>query len=163
ADAYMSEAKVGSTYADVDPGINDLSGIIQVQNEASALVLNNQGSTTNGSPVTQWTTATSSNLDWQFIATTNGYYQINSCKSAKDAVVQGASTANGAGIIQWSFGSSGDDQWQPTINGDGSYTFFNLHSGLVLEDPASSTNKTTQMDQWSSTGGSNQKWNLLKQ
>jgi hypothetical protein len=163
ADAYMSEAKVGTTYADVDPGINDLSGIIQVENEASGLVLNNQGSTTNGSAITQWNTSTSSNLDWQFIVTTNGYYQINSCKSAKDAVVQSASTANGAGIIQWSFGSSGDDQWQPVINSDGSYTFFNLHSGKVLEDPGSSTNKTTQMDQWSSTGGSNQKWILLNQ
>jgi len=163
ADAYMSEAKVGTSYADVDPGINDLSGIIQIQNKASGLVLNNQGSTTNGSAITQWNSITSSNLDWQFIATSGGYYQINSCKSALDAVVKGASTANGAGIIQWSFGSSGDDQWKPVINSDGSYTFFNLHSGLVLEDPGSSTNKTTQMDQWSSTGGNNQKWNLLNQ
>ena len=164
ADAYMSEAKVGSTYADVDPGINDLSGIIQVQNKASGKVLNNQGSLTNGSAITQWTITTSSNLDWQFIAApTAGYFQINSCKSAKDAVVSGASTANGAGIVQWSLGSSGDDQWQPVINADGSYTFFNLHSGKVLEDPGSSTNNTTQMDQWDSNGGNNQKWNLLKQ
>jgi hypothetical protein len=166
ADAYMSEAKVGSTYADVDPGIGGsggFPGIYQIQNEASGLVLNNQGSLTNGSAITQWTQTTSSNLDWTFLPTSGGYYQINSCKSGLDAVVQSASTANGAKIIQWSFGSSGDDQWNPTLNSDGSYTFFNLHSGLVLEDPGSSTNKTTQMDQWSSTGGSNQKWILIKQ
>jgi len=143
---------------------NSFAGIYKVQNVASGLVLNNQGSLTNGSAITQWTaTTTSSNLDWTFIVTSNGYFQIRSSKSGLDAVVQGASTANGAGIIQWSFGSSGDDQWKPVLNGDGTYTFFNLHSGLVLEDPASSTNKATQMDQWSSTGGSNQKWNLLKQ
>jgi hypothetical protein len=163
ADAYMSGAAVGSTYSDVDPGINDLSGIIQIENEASGLVLNNQGSITNGSAITQWTATSSSNLDWTFLPTSGAYYQINSCKSGRDAVVQGASTANGAGIIQWSFGSSGDDQWQPTINVDGSYTFFNLHSGLVLEDPGSSTNKNTQMDQYSSNGGNNQKWVLIKQ
>jgi len=155
------------TTSDVGPssggGILNFTGIYQIENEASGLVLNNQGSTTNGSAITQWNTTTSSNLDWQFFPTSGGYYQINSCKSAKDAVVQGASTANGAGIIQWSFGSSGDDQWEPVQNSDGSYTFFNLHSGLVLEDPASSTNKTTQMDQWSSNGGSNQKWILLQQ
>jgi len=139
------------------------SSIYEIQNEASGLVLNNQGSLTNGSAVTQWTEESNSNLEWTFIPTTNGYYQINSCKSGKDAVVQSASTANGAGIIQWSFGSSGDDQWEPVPNSDGSYTFFNLHSGLVLEDPDSSTNKTTQMDQWSSNGGSNQKWILLTQ
>jgi len=144
-------------------GSLNLAGVYQIQNLASGLVLNNQGSLTNGSAITQWTVTTSSNLDWQFIATSNGYYQINSCKSALDAAVQGASTANGAGIVQWAFGSTGNDQWQPVLNNDGTYTFFNLHSGLVLEDPGSSTNKATQMDQWSSTGGSNQKWNLLKQ
>lgn len=146
----------------VNPTVS-FSGIYQIQNEASGLVLNNQGRLTNNAPITQWKVTTSSNLDWTFIATSNGYYQINSAKSGLDAVVQGASTANGAGIVQWSFGSSGDDQWQPQQNSDGSYTFVNLHSGLVLEDPGSSTNTSTQMDQWSSNGGSNQKWNLLKQ
>ncbi|MDE3099526.1 MAG: RICIN domain-containing protein, partial [Verrucomicrobiota bacterium] len=146
----------------VNAAVN-FSGIYQIQNEASGLVLNNQGKLTNGSPITQWTSVTSSNLDWQFFPTSNGYYQINSCKSALDAVVQSASTAAGAGIIQWSFGSSGDDQWQPQQNGDGSYTFVNLHSGLVLGDPGSSTSTSTQMDQETATGGSNQKWVLLKQ
>ncbi|MDE3100445.1 MAG: RICIN domain-containing protein, partial [Verrucomicrobiota bacterium] len=121
----------------------NFSGIYQIQNEASGLVLNQQGKLTNGSPITQWTSVASSNLDWQFFPTSNGYYQINSCKSALDAVVQSASTAAGAGIVQWSFGSSGDDQWQPQQNGDGSYTFVNLHSGLVLGDPGSSTSTST--------------------
>jgi len=159
------------TTSDVGPasgggigGGGNFSGIYKIQNEASGLVLNNQGSLTNGSAITQWTaTTTSSNLDWQFMATSGGYYQINSCKSALDAVVKGASTASGAGIVQWSFGSSGDDQWLPESNSDGSYTFVNLHSGLVLGDPGSSTSTSTQMDQETSNGGSNQKWMLLQQ
>ncbi|MDE3099464.1 MAG: RICIN domain-containing protein, partial [Verrucomicrobiota bacterium] len=141
-------------------GGGNFAGIYQIQNEASGLVLNNQGKLTNGSPITQWSSVASSNLDWQFFPTSNGYYQINSCKSALDAVVQSASTAAGAGIIQWSFGSSGDDQWQPQANSDGSYTFVNLKSGLVLGDPGSSTSTSTQMDQETVTGGSNQKWKL---
>ena len=140
-----------------------LTGTYELQNEASGLVLNNQGSTTNGSAITQWAQGSSVNLKWTFIPTSGGYYQINSVKSGKDAVVQGASTANGAKIIQWSFGSSGNDQWQPVQNSDGSLTFYNLHSGLVLEDPGSSMSNTTQMDQWSSTGGSNQKWKLINE
>jgi len=138
-------------------------GTFELQNGASGLVLNNQGSTTNGSAITQWTEESSPNLEWTFIYTTNGYYQINSVKSGKDAVVQGASKSNGAGIIQWSFGSSGNDQWLPVPNSNGSYTFYNLNSGLVLEDPGSSTNKTTQMDQWSSNGGANQQWYLISE
>jgi hypothetical protein len=143
--------------------LQSFTGTNEVQNEASGLVLNNQGSLTNGSAITQWTETSSPNLDWTFIPMTNGYYQINSVKSGLDAVVKGASTANGAGIIQWSFGSSGDDQWKPILNSDGSYTLYNLHSGLVLEDPGSSTNKTTQMDQYTSNGGANQKWKLISQ
>jgi hypothetical protein len=140
------------------------NGIYKLQNEASGLVLNNQGSLTNGSAITQWTSTTvSSNLDWTFIGTSNGYYQINSAKSGLDAVVQSASTTNGAGIVQWSFGAAGNDQWKPVQNGDGSYTFYNLHSGLVMADPGSSTNKTTQMDQETANGGSNQKWTLISQ
>src|SRR6185437_11277658 len=148
----------------VGSGGGGFSGVYKLQNEASGLVLNNQGSLTNGSKITQWTSSTSSdNLRWTFIPTSNGYYQINSVKSGKDAVVQSASTSQGAGIIQWSFGSSGDDQWLPQQNSDGSFTFVNLHSGLVLEDPGSSTSTSTQMDQWSANGGANQKWKLLKQ
>jgi len=146
----------------LDP-VSNFSGNYELQNEASGLVLNNQGLLTNGSAITQWTPGSSVNLQWTFIPTSGGYYQINSVKSGLDAVVQGASTANGAGIIQWSFGAAGNDQWLPQLNSDGSYTFFNLHSGLVLEDPGSSTNKTTQMDQWGSNSGSNQKWILLPQ
>jgi regulation of enolase protein 1 (concanavalin A-like superfamily) len=148
------------------PGGNviDTSKIYKIQNVASGLVLNNQGSLTNGSKITQWSaTSTSSNLNWTFIPTSNGYYQINSVKSGKDAVVQSASTATGAGIIQWTFGSAGNDQWKPVANGDGSYTFFNLHSGLVLADPGASTSTSTQMDQETSNSGSNQRWNLLAQ
>ena len=142
----------------------DTTAIYKLENEASGLVLNNQGRTTNGSAITQWTATTvSPNLEWKFISTANGYYQINSVKSGLDAVVQSASTSQGAGIIQWSFGSSGDDQWKPVSNSDGSYTFYNLHSGLVLEDPNSSTSTSTQMDQWGANSGSNQKWLLLKQ
>ena len=127
-------------------------------------MLNQQGSLTNGSKITQWSSgSTSQNLQWKFIDAGNGYYQINSVKSGKDAVVQSASTSAGAGIIQWSFGSAGNDLWTPTLNIDGTYTFANQHSGLVLEDPGSSTSTSTQMDQWGSTGGSNQKWNLIKQ
>ncbi|SRR5581483_278733 len=141
----------------------DTSAQYQLQNEASGLVLNNQGSLTNGSKITQWSSISSDNLRWRFISTSGGYYQINSVKSGLDAVVQSASTTQGAGIIQWSFGSSQNDQWLPQQNSDGSYTFVNRHSGMVLEDPGSSTSTSTQMDQWGSNGGSNQKWKLIKQ
>ncbi len=139
------------------------SGTWELKNASSGLVLNNQGYLTNGSAITQWKEEANANLEWTFIATSNGYYQINSVKSGLDAVVQSASTANGAGIIQWTFGSSGDDQWLPVENSNGTYTFFNRNSGKVLEDPDFSTNEDTQMDQWTINGGANQQWNLVSE
>ncbi|MDE3099205.1 MAG: RICIN domain-containing protein [Verrucomicrobiota bacterium] len=149
----------------VNASSGGFAGTYQLQNEASGLVMNNQGSTTQGTAITQWSSVTSQNLDWTFNSAgcQAGYYQIVSVKSGLDAVVQGASTSAGAGIVQWSFGSSGNDQWQPQANSDGSYTFVNLNSGLVLEDPGSSTSTSTQMDQWTSNGGANQMWMLLLQ
>jgi hypothetical protein len=160
---YDAAITIASDYNDANPAnyFPPLNGTFELQNEASGLVLNNQGSLTNNSAITQWAETSSPNLEWTFVATSNGYYQIKSVKSGLDAVVKGASTSDGAGIIQYSFGSSGDDQWLPIENSDGSYTFYNLHSGLVLEDPGSSKSDTTQMDQWSSNGGSNQKWTLI--
>jgi len=145
-------------------GAGDYSGIYKLQNVASGLVLNNQGSLTNGSKITQWSSSsTSVNLQWTFIPTSGGYYQINCVKSGLDAVVQSASTAAGAGIIQWNFGAAGNDQWLPMPNSGGSFTFINLHSGLVLADPGGSTSTSTQMDQEADNDGSNQKWLLLPQ
>ena len=149
--------------ADIGYPIIDTSAVYQIQNEASGLVLNNQGRMTNGSAITQWSSLSSDNLRWTFIPTGGSYYEINGVKSGLDAVVQSASTAQGAGIIQWSFGAAGNDQWYPQQNSDGSFTFYNLHSGLVLEDPGSSTSTSTQMDQWPANGGANQKWKLIKQ
>jgi len=166
-DHYLWRPRFATTYSEADPMVGvslSTTAIYQLQNVASGLVLNNQGSMTNNSKITQWSSASSSqNLQWKFIATSGGYYQINSVKSGLDAVVQSASTANGAGIIQWSFGSAGNDQWKALQNSDGTLTFYNLKSGLVLEDPGSSTSTSTQMDQWQPNGGSNQKWRLLQQ
>ena len=65
-----------------------------IRNVTSGLVLNNGGSTANGSPVTQWNLVTSQNLQWEFVSPTNGYYQIRSVQSGLDCVVQNASTSN---------------------------------------------------------------------
>ena len=110
-----------------------------LKNAYSGLVLNNGGSTTNGSPITQWSQSASPNLEWTFIATSGGYYQMNSVKSGLDIVVKSASTSSGAPLVQWSFGSSGDDQWKPVYT-NGFWTFFNKKSNLVINNPGSTAN-----------------------
>jgi hypothetical protein len=142
---------------------SQFSGIYEIQNVTSSQVLNQGGSLTNGSPISQWREESSPNLEFTFIATSNGYYQINSVKSGLDVVVANAATTNNAPLVQWSFGSSGDDQWKPVQNTNGTWTFYNLHSGLTLNNSGGSTTEGTQYSQWSWANSPNEEFNLIPQ
>src|SRR6185369_16746248 len=66
----VDQARVTDNYDEAEPALwdgstVDTTGVYQIQNGASMLVLNNQGSLTNASKITQWTTPNSSqNLQW---------------------------------------------------------------------------------------------------
>ena len=139
------------------------AGTWEIQNLTSSKVLNQGGTLTNGSAITQWTEESSPNLEFTFIPTSNGYYQINSVKSGLDVAVQNAQTTNGAPLIQWSFGSAGNDQWKPVQNSNGSWTFYNLKSGDVLNNTGGSTANGTQYSQWSWLNSSNEEFNLISE
>lgn len=146
----------------VAPSPVSFAGTFEIQNVTSGLALNQGGLTTNGSPITQWTWEGSVNEEFTFIATSNGYYQINSVKSGLDVAVQGAATTNNAPLIQWAFGSSGDDQWMPVENSNGTWTFYNLHSGLTLNNSGGSTTNNSQYSQWSWADSPNEEFNLIR-
>lgn len=139
------------------------SGAYEIQNVTSGQALNNGGLTSNGAPVSQWNWVGSINEKWQFIPTSNGYFQINSLKSGKDVAVEGSSTSDGANLVQWSFGSAGNDQWKPVKNNNGTWTFFNLHSGKVLNNSGGSTTQGSQYSQWTWLESPNEEFNLIPQ
>jgi len=150
-----------------NPVSADIAGTYEIQSVVDGMAVNvSQGSTpgsptANNAPIIQWPYNGSSNSQWTFVPTSNGYYQIKNVQSGLDLVVKDASTTAGASIIQYSFGSAGNDQWAPVQNSDGTYTFYNVLSGQVLDDPFSSTTAGTQYDQWPANGQSNQKFNLI--
>jgi len=130
-----------------------------IQNVTSSKVLNNGGSTVNGAAVSQWTLGSSPNLQWTFVPTSGGYYQIKSVQSGLDIVVSQAATTNAAPLVQWTFGSSGDDQWKP-VRTNGFWAFYNLNSGLVINNPGSTANGT-QYSQWRWANSANEEFNIL--
>jgi hypothetical protein len=131
-----------------------------INNVTSGKVLNSGGSTADGSPVSQWTQEASPNLEWTFVPTANGYYQIENVFSGLDVVVSKAATTNNAPLIQWTFGSSGDDQWKPVLT-NGHWVFFNLHSGLVINNPAGSTANGTQYGQYRWANSPNEEFSVI--
>jgi hypothetical protein len=138
------------------------TGTFEIQNITSGLALNQGGSTTNGSPITQWTWENSVNEEFTFIATSNGYYQINSVKSGLDVAVKNAGTTNNAPLIQEAFGVTGDDQWEPVQNANGTWAFYNLHSGLTMNNSGGSLTNNSPYSQWSWSSSPNEEFNLVR-
>src|SRR5581483_11987266 len=90
---YVLRPCIATTYSEAGPPSDPFAGTWEIQNVTSGKVLNSGGSTTLGSPVTQWSQGTSDNLKFIFIPNANGYYEIQNVASGLDVVVQGASTA----------------------------------------------------------------------
>ena len=141
----------------------NFAGNFEIQSVSCGQALDvSGGSTTNNAPVVQWPYQGNANQIWNFIPTSNGYYQIKNAYSALDLNVVGNVATNGAKIVQYQFGSQGNDQWLPVRQSDGSYVFYNRSSGSLLDSPGVTTQtNTVQIDQWGANGGSNQRFNVI--
>jgi hypothetical protein len=143
-------------------------GTWELQNVTSSKVLNNGGSTTNGSAITQWTEESNPNLEFTFIPinqVTNGYYEIQSVTSGKAVTVAGSSTANDASLIQWTFGAGtgNPDQWMPVQISDSTWTFYNRHSGKVINNTGGSLTNGAPYTQYTWASSPNEEFNLIQQ
>jgi endoglucanase len=117
--------------------------------------------TANGTWVQQWTCNTSNAQQWQFQATSGGYYRIVNRNNAAQAIdVSGVSTADGAKVHLWTYGGGNNQQWQPVAEAGGSYRFVARHSGRCLDVTGVSTADGVQLQQWACTGGLAQSFTL---
>lgn len=167
ATAYMSDARIGTTFADVDPNGGSggsFSGYYKViaRHSGKAVVVEG-ASTSNGAAVVQYTYGGSNtNDEWQLIQLSDGAYEFSNRNSGKAMVVQSASTSDGAPIIQYTFGGSNtNDEWDIVDVGGGYYEIKNRMSGKALEVPGGSTSNSVQLDQRSYSGASYQQFQII--
>jgi len=117
--------------------------------------------TANGTAVQQYSCNSSTAQEWEFQATSNGYYQVDNNNLASQAWdVTNVSTADSATIQLWAYGGGNNQQWQPVANSDGSYHFVNLNSGKCLDTPSASTADSVQLDQYTCNGTNAQNFQL---
>jgi len=108
---------------------------------------------TDGTAVQQYTCNGTAAQQWQFVATSNGYYRVNNkIDAARAWDVTDVSTADNALIQLWSYSSGKNQQWQPVSEGNGYYHFVNLNSGKCLDMPAASTADSVQFGQYTCNG-----------
>jgi hypothetical protein len=102
-----------------------------------------------GAAIDQWTCNGQSNQQFQFVATSGGYGELQARNSGDDVTVSGTVTAAGTpDIVQQPVSGSAASQWLPVQQSDGSWSFKNSASGLCLDVYGASTSTGQQLDQW---------------
>jgi len=117
---------------------------------SDGLCLDVYGNTSaSGAAIDQWTCNGQSNQQFQFVATSGGYGELQAQNSGDDVTVSGTVTAAGTpDIVQQPVSGSAASQWLPVQQSDGSWSFKNSASGLCLDVYGASTSTGQQLDQW---------------
>jgi len=134
-------------------------GTYKLKNRATGLMLDNLGSTTNGTGVAQWASGSSYNQRWTLSYTSDGYAKLT-CLTGGKCLDSVAHTGNGSQVGQWSAGTSYNQQWTLQSLGNGYFKVINRTNGLCL-DTGAQTGNGTIMQFWGSGSSTNQQWQFV--
>ncbi|WP_051393698.1 RICIN domain-containing protein [Glycomyces arizonensis] len=141
----------------------DTSAWYQIVSRHSGKVLDvDQGSTDNGAAIVQWTDNDSTNQQFRFLDSGDGYYRIQARHSGKVIDVYEASTDNGADLVQWTDNGGANQQFQVVDTDSGYVKLINRNSGKALDVWERSTADGARVSQYDDTGGDNQQWRLVE-
>jgi hypothetical protein len=143
--AWMSRARIGTTFADVDP--DGGSGPTPTPTATPTATATPRATPT--------ATATPGGLA--------GYYRITARHSGKAVAVQSASTSDGANVFQWTYGGANtNDEWEVRGIGSGYYRVINRNSGKDMVVQSASTSDGANIFQWTYGGSStNDEWAIV--
>jgi hypothetical protein len=120
-------------------------------------------STADGAVLHQWTCINGQlNQEWNFTATTDGYYTLRATHSGKCMDVSGVSTADGAVVHQWTcINGQRNQEWRLVQKDNGYFSLVARHSGKCLDVSGVSTAEGAIIHQWTCINGQrNQEWRL---
>jgi len=110
-------------------------------------VFGNSGNS--GAAIDQWSCNGQSNQQFQFVAVSGGYGELQAQNSGQDVAVASSSTAQGtADIVQQAVNGAANSLWLPQQQSDSSWQFKNQNSGLCLDVLGAGSNLGQQLDQW---------------
>jgi len=115
--------------------------LINLVNAASGMALDNGGSTSNGSGVTQWTLQSgNTNQEWETVNVGSGYYNLI-CQTSGLALDNEGSTSAGTSLWQWSQQANNSNQeWEFILLSNNDYNLVCLQSGMALDNGGSTSN-----------------------
>jgi arabinan endo-1,5-alpha-L-arabinosidase len=117
------------------------------------------GSTADGAGLVQTARGSQTSQQFQFVASTGGYYRIKARNSDKVIDVDG--TANGANVVQRTDSNAPSQQFQAIDTTGDFFKLINRNSGRALDVWEWSTADGARISQYADTGGNNQQWQLV--
>lgn len=136
------------------------NGTYKIINRNSGLALDVTGATTtNASPVDQWTYNAGSNQKWTVTSLGSGAYSIIGVGSGKSLDVYGNGTANGTEMDIYTYSGGNNQKWNFTATSGGYYRITPVSvPGSCLDVKGSSSIAGAEVDLWNYNGGNNQQW-----
>jgi hypothetical protein len=117
--------------------------------------------TANGTVVQQYACNQTGSQQWQFQATSGGYYRVNARNnSAQVWDVADVSIADGGLVHLWAYGGGANQQWQAVEESGGGYHFVSRNSGRCLDVPGASSADSVQLQQYACNGTGAQSFTL---
>ncbi|PBC93547.1 Ricin-type beta-trefoil lectin domain-containing protein [Streptomyces sp. OV198] len=155
--AAQGSASAANTAAAAIP-----TGYTTVVNKGSGKCVDaRSAASADGTAVQQYACNGSTAQNWQLVATSGGYYRVNSNLDATKAWdVTNVSTADSAPVQLWTYSSGNNQQWLPVAEADGAYHFVNRNSGKCLDVPSASTADSVQLAQYTCNGTAAQSFTL---
>jgi len=147
---YVDALKIGTTFADVNPGGGGGSPTPTPAPTATP------GPGPTNTPLPTPTPGGGGSF--------SGYYRIMSVPSGKALVVQSASTANSASVIVWDYNdnTSDNDEWEIRSIGSGYHRIIARHSGKDMTVASASTANGANIFQYTYGGtATNDEWQLV--
>jgi hypothetical protein len=138
------------------------NGIYNLVNLNSGLAADvKHASTTNGTPVNQYTINGGANQEWGVTNVGSGIYQIIGVPSGRALSLDGGGTANGTQMDIYDYSGASYQQWSFTATRGGYYRLTPQNAtGACLDVQHSGTTNDTPLEIWTYGGGNSQQWSL---
>jgi alpha-L-fucosidase len=127
-------------------------------NATSGLLLDSGGNVPAFSRLKQWDLSPSTNVQWQLVGVSNGYYRIMNRTNGM-AVDSGGAGNDGATAEQSPWVGSDDQLWRLNPVGNGRYQIINRATGLAL-DGGGSTQEGASTILWHPNFNTNNEWTI---
>ena len=158
-DAIQLTMRAGHTYRAQASGISPIpTSWARIANATTGLVLDSGGNVASGSNLKQWTSGSSTNLQWQFVDAGGGFYRIVNRTNGMVADSFG-NTANGAPARQAAWNGGNNQQWRLNSVGNGRYQIINRGTGTALDGTGSTTVGST-VAMWAPNSNTNNHWTI---